>query len=192
MLLSKLKYKAIVIGVSAGGLSALRVILAQLPVNYKIPVIIVQHRHPESDNIFEHMLEEICSISVKQIEDKENIDVSTVYVAPPNYHVLVEEDLSFSLSIEDKVNYARPSIDVLFESAADAICPDLIGVILTGANNDGSKGLKKIKEMGGIAIVQEPETAEVAAMPRAAINLTPVDNILPLEKIGRFLVDLTN
>jgi two-component system chemotaxis response regulator CheB len=112
------------------------------------------------------------------------------YLAPPNYHLLLEPDRTFTLTIDERVNYARPSIDVLFETAAEAYKDKLIGIILTGANNDGSKGLKKIKEFGGLAIVQDPETAEVASMPRAAILTSVVDHIIPLEEIAPLLNSL--
>jgi two-component system chemotaxis response regulator CheB len=110
-----------------------------------------------------------------------------VYVAPPNYHLLIEDDGTFSMSVEGAVNYARPSVDVVFESAAEVYGQGLIGVILTGANKDGSLGLKKIKEAGGLVIVQTPETSEAADMPRAAIAAVNPDYVLPLEKIGPLL-----
>jgi two-component system chemotaxis response regulator CheB len=113
------------------------------------------------------------------------------YFAPPNYHLLIEEDHTFSLSIEGRVNYSRPSIDVLFESALDAYCSKLIGIILTGANNDGSRGLKKIKDCGGLAIVQDPKTAEVSAMPEAALKISKIDHVLQLEEIAPFLIKIT-
>ena len=114
--------------------------------------------------------------------DKEAIKPANVYFAPPNYHLLINDDKTFSLSIDDKVNYARPSIDVLFESAVDVYAPWLVGVILTGANNDGAQGLRLIKERGGLAIVQDPQTAESAYMPKAALEATQVDYVLPLRR----------
>lgn len=115
-----------------------------------------------------------------------------VYIAPANYHLLLEQDETLSFSAEEKVNFARPAIDVLFETAADAYGSGLIGIILTGAGSDGSKGLKKIRESGGLVIVQDPATAQADAMPRAAIAITPVDHILPLPEIGPFLNRITS
>lgn len=180
--------KVIVLGSSIGGLNALSTILPVLPKNFPLPIIIVQHLSPSSGNFMSRHLDSISRVKVKEVEEKEEILPGVVYIAPSNYHVLVEEDNTISLSVEERVNYARPSIDVLFETAADVYGSNLIGIILTGANNDGSQGLKKIKKLGGIAIVQEPETAENADMPKAALDATEVDYILPLEEIGPFLV----
>ncbi|OGR07121.1 MAG: glutamate methylesterase [Deltaproteobacteria bacterium RIFOXYD12_FULL_50_9] len=187
-----MRYKAIVIGVSAGGLDALGIILPALDANLPLPVLVVQHISPQSDSYMVKHLNAICSITVKEAEDKENPKPGVIYVAPPNYHLLVEPDGVMSLSMEDRVNFARPSIDVLFESAADAWSPDLIGIILTGANEDGSMGLAKIKSCGGLTIVQDPATAFVDRMPKAAIAGTTVDYILPLDEIGPLLNQLTN
>jgi two-component system, chemotaxis family, protein-glutamate methylesterase/glutaminase len=184
------KYKAIVIGVSAGGLKALKTILLGLPLDFAFSVIIVAHRHSDSDDYLEQYLNRECEIRVKQADEKENINYGVVYLAPPNYHLLIEDDNTFSMSVEEAVNYARPSIDVLFESAAYVYGSELIGVILTGANNDGSQGLKKIKKMGGLTIVQAPETSEFDSMPRAAIAAVEPDYILPIEEIGHFLRNL--
>jgi two-component system chemotaxis response regulator CheB len=153
-------------------------------------IIIVQHISPYSDNYMTYHLDNISQVKVKEVDEKEKIVPGHVYTAPPNYHVLVEEDETFSLSVEDRVNFARPSVDVLFESAAEVYGPRLIGVILTGANNDGSRGLKRIKEKGGLAIVQNPSTAEVDGMPGAAVSTTKVDHILELEEIGPFLANI--
>lgn len=185
-----MKYSAVVIGVSAGGMSALGQILPALPEDFPLPVIIVQHLSPQSDNYMIRHFNNISKIRVKEADEKEAITAGTAYFAPPNYHLLVEEDHTFSLSTEGRVNFSRPSIDVLFESAIDAYCNSLIGIILTGANNDGSKGLKMIKDCGGLTIVQDPENAEVAAMPEAALRLTRVDHILKVSEITPFLIDL--
>lgn len=185
-----MSYRAVVIGVSAGGMSALGEILPKLPADFPVPVIIVQHISPQSDNYMIRHFNSLSKISVKEADEKEAILPGHAYFAPPNYHLLVEEDHTFSLSVENKVNYSRPSIDVLFESAIDAFCTSLIGIILTGANNDGSKGLKKIKDCGGLTIVQDPKTAEVSAMPEAAIKLFKPDHILKLKDIAPFLVNM--
>ncbi len=190
--ISNFQYKFIVVGVSSGGMEALSVIIPGLPAEFPVPVTVIQHISPRSDNYMTRYLDNISRLTVKEVDEKEQITPGFVYTAPPNYHVLVEEDKTFSLSVEERVNYARPSIDVLFESAADVYGPALVGIILTGANNDGSRGLRKVKERGGLAIVQDPKTALVGEMPRAAIAAAPVDHILHLEEIGPFLVKMAN
>jgi two-component system, chemotaxis family, protein-glutamate methylesterase/glutaminase len=181
------KYKVIIIGASTGGLKALQPILSALPTAFALSVIIVMHRHKDTDGYLERLLDNDCKMHVKQADEKEEIKAGVVYVAPPNYHLLIEDDGTFSMSVEGAVNYARPSVDVVFESAAEVYGKGLIGVILTGANKDGSLGLKKIKEEGGLAIVQTPETSEAAEMPRAAIAAVNPDYVLPIEKIGPLL-----
>jgi two-component system chemotaxis response regulator CheB len=168
-------------------MSALKTILSALPSNFTLSVIIVMHRHKDTDGYLEQSLDNECKIRVKQADEKEEIRGGVVYVTPPNYHLLIEDNGTFSMSVEGVVNYARPSVDVVFESAADVYGQRLIGIILTGANNDGSQGLKKIKEAGGLTIVQSPETSEVAEMPEAAIAAVKPDYVLPLENIGPFL-----
>jgi len=184
------KFEAVVIGVSAGGVEALSVILVRLPAEFFFPIIIVQHRHPSSDDFLVCLLNEKCKTKVEQADEKENIVPGIVYIAPANYHLMVEEDRTFSLSVDEHVNYTRPSIDVLFETAADVYRERLVGVVLTGANSDGSQGLRKIKELGGMTVVQDPATAEAAFMPKSAIAATKVDHIIPLEEIGPFLEKL--
>lgn len=179
-------------GVSLGGMGALNCILPYLPSDFALPVIIVQHTRSTSDNFLAHCLNEKCNLKVKEADEKENILRGVIYIAPPNYHLMVENDRTFSLSIDEPVNYARPSIDVLFETAADVYGINLIGLILTGANADGSQGLKRIKGAGGLAIVQDPRRAEADTMPRAAIMAADVDYVLPLEEIGPFLIRLPN
>jgi two-component system chemotaxis response regulator CheB len=180
-------YSAVVIGVSAGGMKALDRILPLLPADFNLPVIIVSHRHPDSDDYLEQHMNEHCSLPVKQADEKEKVIPGVIYFAPPNYHLLIEDNRTFSLSVEAPVNYARPSIDVLFESALGVFGSGLVGIVLTGANNDGSRGLKKIKQAGGLTIAQDPADAEVPHMPKAAIAAADPDLILPLEKIGEFL-----
>jgi two-component system chemotaxis response regulator CheB len=180
-------YKAVVIGVSAGGMEALRVILSVLPADFPAPILVVQHLAPDSDDFLPRFLNEKCPPTVKEADEKEKASPGVVYLAPPNYHLLVEDDATLSLTVTERVNFARPAIDVLFETAADVFGPELIGIVLTGANDDGSRGLRKIKELGGLAIVQAPETASAGIMPTAAIAATEVDHILPLEEIGPVL-----
>jgi len=183
-------YQSIVIGASAGGMNALQTILKCLDKNFSIPIMIVQHLHPEGDDFMARHLNTICSLRVKEYEKREKIKAGFVYIAPPNYHLLIENDKTFSFSTDDRVNYCRPSVDVLFESAADVYGSKLIGIILTGANNDGAFGMKIIKKEGGLTIVQDPSTAEVEIMPSSAIRLTTVDYVLPLEEIGLLLVNI--
>lgn len=185
-----MRYKAIVIGSSAGGLKALKKLLTKFGKDFKIPIIIVQHTSPNSDNYITTYLNDLCELEIKEADEKEPITGGHVYFAPPNFHLMVEEDFSLSLSVEDRVNFARPAIDVLFDTAADCYKAELIGIVLTGANNDGSRGLKKIKRLGGLTIVQDPETAEVESMPVSAIKTTKVDHILSLTAISKLLIKI--
>ena len=185
-----MSYKAIVIGSSAGGLAALKELLSPLKKSFKIPIIIVQHISPQSDNYITTYLDNLCELNVKEADQRELIKDGHVYFATPNFHLLVEENYTFALSTEDRVNYARPSIDVLFETASFAYGEKLIGIILTGANHDGAKGLRTIKERGGLTIVQDPKEAEVDSMPLNAIKNSKVDQVLKLKDIADFLNQL--
>ena len=185
-------YKAVVIGVSAGGINALKEIFTILSEKFKLPVIVVQHLHPHSDSFLPNYLDSISKVKVKEAEDKEQICEGIIYTAPANYHLLIEEDYTLSLNTDEKVNYSRPSIDVLFNSAADVYQSELIGIILTGANDDGVLGMKKIKKYGGLTIVQDPKSAEAEFMPSAVIKNIQIDHILTLEKIGHLLEELNN
>ncbi len=182
------KYETVVIGASTGGIDALRTIFSFLPADFKQAIIVVLHLSPQS-RALPQVLNRQCRMVIKEAEEKEEIRGGVIYIAPANYHLMVEEDKTFSLSLEGPVNYARPSIDVLFETAADVYGENLIGIILTGGNKDGSQGVKKIKKGGGLAIVQDPSTANVDSMPRAAIAASEVDHILSLDKIGLLLAD---
>ncbi|PCI24526.1 MAG: chemotaxis protein CheB [SAR324 cluster bacterium] len=184
-----MKYDAIVIGVSAGGMEALSVIFPGLPKEFPLSITVVQHRQADSDDFLIQYLNNLSPMLVKEAEEKESLSSGVVYIAPPGYHLLIEEDHSFTLSVDPPVNYARPSIDVLFESAADAFMEKLVGIVLTGASADGSLGLKKIKELGGLTLVQAPETAEHPFMPRAAVQATQIDHILQLNQISPFLLE---
>ena len=184
------KAEAIVIGASAGALEALSSILPLFPVNYGLPVIIVVHVPPDKKSIMAELFQAKCDIEVHEAEDKEPIRGGTVYFAPPDYHLLVETDKSLSLSNDEPVLYSRPSLDVLFESAADAYGPGLVAVVLTGANQDGAKGIKAVVEAGGTAIVQSPEGAYAAAMPEAAIAECPSARTMSLKEIATYLQDV--
>lgn len=182
-------FELIVIGCSLGGMHALEMILSSLPEDFPIPIAIVQHRYKTSDEGLPRFFRSHSSLKVVDVDDKEWIKPGTVYLAPANYHLLVERG-EFSLSVDDAVAYSRPSVDVLFESAADAYGDALIAVVLTGANADGARGVARIKRAGGFVVVQDPQTAEARSMPDAAIAAARVDRILPLERIGPFLVEL--
>lgn len=187
-----MNYEAIVVGTSAGGLEALQRLLSPLPADFALPVMVVQHRLPTLNDFLTQTLNQACALTVKEADEKEPITPGMVYLAPANYHLLVERDKTFSISIDAKVNYSRPSIDVLFETASDAYVSKLIGIILTGANRDGTLGLKKIKTRGGLTMAQNPSTAEVEMMPRSAIEASVIDKILTLEGMSLFLTRLSN
>jgi len=187
-----MKYEAIVIGVSSGGMSAMKVVFSLLPKDFNTPIIIVQHINARSDSQWIKLLNNESNLHIKEADEKEAIVAGNIYIAPPNYHLLIEKDKTFSLTIDERVNYARPSIDVLFESAAEAYKNKLIGIVLTGSNNDGTNGIKRIKEYGGLAIVQDPNTAESAYMPKSAIAAIEPDYILPLENIVELLIKIDN
>jgi two-component system chemotaxis response regulator CheB len=181
-----MKPKAIVIGASAGGLHALGKILPHLPLTCP-PVAIVQHIPANANDSIARRFDELCTVRVKEAEEKEPLLYGHVYFAPANYHLMIEADKSFSLSGEAPHLFSRPSIDILFQSAAEAFCSSLVGVILTGASSDGADGLASVKALGGLTIVQTPATAETDIMPMAALNACKADIVLPLEEIGPYL-----
>jgi two-component system chemotaxis response regulator CheB len=180
-------YDLVVVGASWGGLEATGRLLSDLPPDFDPAVVIAQHRHPDSlPGTLQQLLQREVERPVLEAEDKQAIEPRHVYIAPPDYHLLVDRG-SLALSVDDRVRYARPSIDVLFESAADAYRDRVVGIILTGANDDGARGLARIKELGGVAVIQEPATAARRALPDAAIAATVADAILPLEEIGAYV-----
>ena len=181
----------VVIGASTGGLKALQQLLSGLSPEFPLPIAIVQHRGADSESGLSEFLRRWSKLPVKEPEDKEPIEMGNAYLAPRDYHLLIENG-SFALSTDAPVAYARPSIDVLFESAADEYEDRVIGVILTGANHDGARGLRKIKAQGGVTIVENPNSAACREMPEAAIAGTAVDWILPLSEIGPRLENLSN
>lgn len=166
----------LVIGGSAGSLEPLMAILATLPSDFTAPIAIVVHMLPTQPSHLPSLLGRQSMRRVSEPEDKEPLEPSTIYVAPPNYHMLVERGHTIALSVDEPVNFSRPSIDVLFESAADAYGKRTIGVLLSGSNADGAAGLKRIADAGGIALVQKPESAVYAAMPQAALDSLPTAN----------------
>ena len=185
-----LKYQIIVIGVSAGGTTVLKQLLPMFPADYPIPIVVIQHLHPTQENTLLVIFDELAPLKVKEADEKEPIQSGHIYFAPPNYHLLIEDDHTLALSVDEKVNYARPSIDVLFECAADVYRGQVIGIVLTGANNDGTEGLHAIKAQGGLCIAQDPATAEVPYMPKSAIERTDIDHILSIEDIGHLLTNV--
>ncbi len=184
--------EAVVIGCSAGGLDALRVLLDALPEKFPATVIIVAHTAADSVNMLPFLLAKTCRLPVSEAIEREPALPGHVYVAPPNYHLLIEPNRIFALSVDERVCFVRPSIDVLFCSAADAYGDRLIGVILTGANNDGAQGLKAVKAAGGFTFAQEPDSAYADAMPRAAIATGAVDKVVQLDALAAEILSLKN
>ena len=182
--------KAVVIGASAGGVEALLTIFAGLKSGYRLPIIVVLHLPDERRSQLAEVFARRVALPVREVQDKQPIVPGTLYFAAPGYHVSVEHDLSLSLSQEEPVHYSRPAIDYLFESAADVYQQRLAAILLTGANQDGARGLSQVKQSGGLTIIQDPDEAQVATMPRAALELFQPDCILPLHGIGRLLVEL--
>ena len=185
-----MKYEAVVIGTSAGGLYVLIDLLSALPSTFHLPVIVVQHRSKEEKSLLEEVLSQKCRIRIKQADEKETIQRSIVYIAPPDYHLLVEQDHTFSLSSDERVNYSRPSIDVLFETAAYTYRQNLLAIILTGANHDGAAGIATVRKYGGTTLAQAPQNAMYPAMPNAAINTGCIQHVINSEEIKRFLLNL--
>lgn len=182
-------YDLVVVGTSWGGLAALKTLVGALPASFRMAVTLVQHRHKDSDHVLRALLQECSHLIVCEVEDKMPLEEGHVYVAPPDYHTLVEPG-HFALSTEAPVRFSRPSIDVTFNSAADAYGHRVVGVVLTGANQDGASGLQRISELGGLAIIQDPKTAESPAMPAAAQKAVPRARIMSLPRIGEYLSTL--
>lgn len=174
---------AIVIGASAGAVEALLRLLPTLPANYPLPIIITIHLPPNGDSVLAELFQPKCSMRVREVEDKEPLTPGTIYFAPPNYHVLVEQNKTLSLSNEEPVLYSRPSIDVLFESAADAFGEALVGILLTGANEDGANGLAIIEQAGGTVFVQSPSEALCPTMPMAGLARCKTASALRLSEL---------
>ena len=183
-------YAVVVIGTSWGGLSAMTTLFSALPDDFPIPIVIVQHRSKDSDRLLSELLQDKTGLTVCEIEDKDPLQPGTVHVAPANYHVMLESGY-LSLTIEEPVRYSRPSIDVMFDSAADTYGPGAIGIVLTGANEDGARGLANIVRHGGRALVQDPKTAEIPIMPEAALRAVPTAEKLTLDKMAERLIELS-
>ncbi|GGJ83395.1 chemotaxis protein CheB [Pseudomonas matsuisoli] len=184
------RVEAVVIGVSAGGLDALSVLLEGFPTDYGLPLIVVQHIPEGVASQLAVIFDRKLALRVKEANDKMPIESGCLYFAPPGYHLLVETNRHFSLSIDPRVHFSRPAIDALFESAADTWGPALAGVLLTGANADGAAGLRHIAEQGGLALVQDPAEAQVDTMPRSALALFTPHHVLPLAGLRELLLQL--
>jgi two-component system chemotaxis response regulator CheB len=183
-------HSIVVVGTSWGGLNALRELVGNLPATFRTPCVLIQHRHRQSDHyLLSTFLQERTRLAVTEVEDKMPIEQGTLFVAPADYHLLVDRGF-FTLSTDPPVRYSRPSIDVTFSSAADAYGAGTIGVVLTGANSDGSRGLRRIFDRGGVALVQEPSTAESPTMPASAIRCVPEAQVQPIAQIAATLASL--
>jgi two-component system chemotaxis response regulator CheB len=182
-------YDLVVVGTSWGGLAALRTLVAGLPDSFQMAVTLVQHRHKDSDHLLRTLLQERSTLEVCEVEDKMPLEGGHIYIAPPDYHTLVEPG-HFSLSTDAPVRYSRPSIDVTFSSAADSYAHRTVGIVLTGANADGSDGLRRISDRGGLALVQDPDSAESRLMPAAAQRAVPRARVMSLDGIVAYLATL--
>lgn len=182
--------EAVVVGASAGGVEALLRIFAGLGADYRLPIITVLHMPDDRRSQLAEVFQQRLAIRVKEVDDKESLQGGTLYFAASGYHLLIEQDRTFSLSREEPLHFSRPSIDILFETAADVFGAGLLGVLLTGANEDGAQGMATIKRMGGLTVVQDPQDAQVPTMPQAALNLHPADFVLPLPGIQALLAEL--
>ena len=181
-------FGAVVVGTSAGGLAALTTLLSGIPAQFSLPMLVVQHRSKQETDLLEMVLQKKCDVKIKQADEKELIRQGTVYIAPPDYHLLVENNHALSLSIDAAVNFSRPSIDVLFESASVVFKERLIAIVLTGANDDGADGIRSVAHRKGVTIAQNPREAVYDAMPKAAIETGAVQHILTLKEIQEFLI----
>ena len=187
---STASHDLVAVGTSWGGLQALRLLLGGLPREFPAAVVVVQHRSPESHpSALRDLLGAVSPLAVREARDKQPLEPGCVYLAPPDYHTLVEDD-HLELSVDAAVAHSRPSIDVLFETAAEARRERCAGVVLTGANADGAAGLARIAQLGGAAVVQDPDGAERPEMPRAALAAVPAARVVPLEELSGVLVQL--
>ncbi len=184
------KYKILTIGGSAGSLTTILNIIEGLPLTGYLSVIVIVHRKNDPESILENLISDHTKLKVKEVEDKEEITPDTVFIAPADYHLLIENKKMFSLDISEKIHHSRPSIDVTFQSVAEVFGPSVIGVLLSGANADGAEGLYTIKKAGGFTIVQDPKSAEVEYMPLQALEQMKPDRILNGKEIAGCIKEL--
>ncbi|HVH45830.1 MAG TPA: chemotaxis protein CheB [Labilithrix sp.] len=182
--------EAVVIGASAGAVDALGVLLPALPASARIPFVVVVHVPADTPSLLVEIFARRCPLKVRQPFDKQPIEPG-IWIAGPDYHLLVESDRSLSVSLDEPVNFSRPSIDVLFESAADVYGPSLAAVVLTGASRDGARGARKVRDAGGLVLVQDPADAEIDIMPRAAIEEASPQVVAPLSELAKALIDIS-
>ncbi|NWA28323.1 chemotaxis protein CheB [Pseudomonas gingeri] len=189
-IIDRQRVEALVVGASAGGVEALMTVFGALTTRFSLPIVTVLHMSEGRRSQLAEVFGRRLALPVKEADDKESIVPGTLYFAAPGYHLSIEQDRSFSFSREERVHYSRPSIDYLFSSAADAYGSRLMGILLTGANQDGAEGLLQIQRQGGLTVVQDPQDARVATMPEAALALQQPDYLLSLQGISRLLVEL--
>jgi two-component system chemotaxis response regulator CheB len=182
--------RAILIGGSAGCVEALLSILPALPTKFMFPIIVVVHQRPNSKSFLSEIFSAKCRMGVKEVEDKAPVELGTIYFAPPSYHLMIEEDFTFALCVDDPVKFSQPAIDVLFETAANVYGVSAVGIILTGANDDGAQGLRAICDAGGVGIVQDARTSLAPQMPLAAQKRCPEARVLTLPEIGEYLQNI--
>jgi len=183
-------YDAIVVGGSSGGVEALVALLPALPATLQAPLVVVLHLPRDRRSLLADIFRQRCALPLQEAGDKDDLQPGTVYFAPPDYHLLIDEGPRLSLSVDTPVHFSRPSIDVLFESAADLYGPRLVGILLSGANEDGARGMEAIHAAGGLTIVQDPASAPMPAMPLAALACAPMDHTLPPAGIAALLARL--
>lgn len=185
------KCEALIIGGSAGSLEVLLKTLPALRTDLSFPIVIVIHRKHGTDSLLPDLLSSRTKLRVKEVEEKEPLLAGTIYIAPSDYHLLIEQDHSFSLDYSEKINFSRPAIDATYQTAAEVYGGRLAGILLSGSNSDGVNGLKTIKAWGGLAAVQDPETAQVSYMPQQALLNVKIDHILNAETMGEFINSLS-
>lgn len=184
--------KALIIGGSAGSLEVLLKVLPDLKVDLNFPIIVVMHRKAGNENLLTDLFRARTKLKVKEIEEKLKLEPSVIYIAPPDYHLLLEKNKSFSLDASEKVNFSRPSIDVTFESAAEIYTTTLVCLLLSGANSDGTLGLQKVHKKGGLTLVQDPLSAVVPFMPKHALDNAEIDEVLDPEAMANYINKLSS
>lgn len=180
---------AVVIGASAGAVEALGVLLPALPESLAIPVVVVVHLPPSRPSLMAELFAPRCKLRVREAEDKQDVEAGTIWFAPPNYHLLIEQERSFALSVDEPVNFSRPSIDVLFESASEVYRERLLALVLTGANHDGARGAELVRRGGGLLGVQDPSTATAPTMPALSLERTQPDIVGDLLELARYTTE---